>query len=129
MAATTVRAVLLAGASDVLAAASRLDLLTMAESLAVVARDAGKESTPSLPLSTYSAPGGLRQDRGRAAESPAEARTYGNGGCEVRVLLSTYGSRGGVQTGAWILPDERPLPAELVAFLDAGTPPEAYSQV
>jgi Glycosyltransferase family 28 N-terminal domain len=28
-----------------------------------------------------------------------------------------------VQTGAWILPDERPRPAELVAFLDAGTPP------
>jgi vancomycin aglycone glucosyltransferase len=28
-----------------------------------------------------------------------------------------------VQTGAWILPDERPLPAELVAFLDAGPPP------
>jgi vancomycin aglycone glucosyltransferase len=28
-----------------------------------------------------------------------------------------------VQTGAWILPDERPLPAELVAVLDAGTPP------
>ena len=28
-----------------------------------------------------------------------------------------------VQTGAWILPDERPLPAELVTFLDSGTPP------
>ncbi|UDL88810.1 glycosyltransferase [Mesorhizobium sp. PAMC28654] len=28
-----------------------------------------------------------------------------------------------VQTGAWILPDERPLPANLLAFLDAGTPP------
>ncbi|AWW42265.1 glycosyltransferase [Streptomyces cadmiisoli] len=28
-----------------------------------------------------------------------------------------------VQTGAWILPDARPLPDELVAFLDAGTPP------
>lgn len=28
-----------------------------------------------------------------------------------------------VQTGAWILPDKRPLPAELVAFLDAGEPP------
>ena len=28
-----------------------------------------------------------------------------------------------VQTGAWILPDERPLPAGLVAFLDAGPPP------
>jgi vancomycin aglycone glucosyltransferase len=28
-----------------------------------------------------------------------------------------------VQTGAWILPDRRPLPAELEAFLDAGPPP------
>jgi vancomycin aglycone glucosyltransferase len=28
-----------------------------------------------------------------------------------------------VQTGAWILPDERPLPDELLRFLDAGTPP------
>ncbi|MEU3527608.1 glycosyltransferase [Streptomyces sp. NPDC038707] len=28
-----------------------------------------------------------------------------------------------VQTGAWILPDTRPLPADLVAFLDAGPPP------
>jgi vancomycin aglycone glucosyltransferase len=28
-----------------------------------------------------------------------------------------------VQTGAWILPDARPLPAELVAFLAAGVPP------
>ncbi|WP_327370022.1 glycosyltransferase [Streptomyces sp. NBC_01217] len=28
-----------------------------------------------------------------------------------------------VQTGAWILPDERTLPAELTAFLDAGAPP------
>lgn len=28
-----------------------------------------------------------------------------------------------VQTGAWILPDERPLPHELDAFLDAGEPP------
>ena len=28
-----------------------------------------------------------------------------------------------VQTGAWIRPDERPLPADLEAFLDAGEPP------
>ncbi|WP_329223907.1 glycosyltransferase [Streptomyces sp. NBC_01485] len=28
-----------------------------------------------------------------------------------------------VQTGAWILLDERPLPADLVAFLEAGAPP------
>ncbi len=28
-----------------------------------------------------------------------------------------------VQTGAWIVPDERPLPAGLAAFLEAGPPP------
>ncbi len=28
-----------------------------------------------------------------------------------------------MQTGAWILPDDRPLPTDLAAFLDAGTPP------
>ncbi|WP_326955480.1 glycosyltransferase [Amycolatopsis sp. NBC_01286] len=28
-----------------------------------------------------------------------------------------------VQSGAWILPDDRPLPADLEAFLDAGEPP------
>jgi vancomycin aglycone glucosyltransferase len=28
-----------------------------------------------------------------------------------------------IQTGAWILPDQRPLPNELEAFLDAGEPP------
>ena len=28
-----------------------------------------------------------------------------------------------VQTGAWIMPDERPLPDGLVAFLEAGAPP------
>ncbi|WP_329264533.1 glycosyltransferase [Streptomyces sp. NBC_01478] len=27
------------------------------------------------------------------------------------------------QTGAWTLPDERPLPADLMTFLDAGAPP------
>ncbi|HWT94637.1 MAG TPA: glycosyltransferase [Solirubrobacteraceae bacterium] len=30
---------------------------------------------------------------------------------------------GVVQTGAWIDPDPRPLPPDLLAFLDAGTPP------
>ena len=33
-----------------------------------------------MPLSVYRAPGGLRQDPGRVAESPAEARTCGNQG-------------------------------------------------
>ncbi|MGI5460262.1 glycosyltransferase [Streptomyces sp. CA-249302] len=28
-----------------------------------------------------------------------------------------------VQTGAWVRPDERPLPADLLAFLEAGEPP------
>jgi hypothetical protein len=57
----------------------------------------GKESAHSSPLSTYTAPGGLRQDPGHAAEWLAGARTYGNGGREMRVLLSTYDSRGGVE--------------------------------
>jgi hypothetical protein len=38
----------------------------------------GRKITHSLPLSTYSAPGGLRQDPGRAAELSAKARTCGN---------------------------------------------------
>jgi hypothetical protein len=46
------------------------------------------------PLSIYSAPGGLRQDPGRAVESPAGARIHGNGSREMRVLSSAYGSRG-----------------------------------
>jgi vancomycin aglycone glucosyltransferase len=33
------------------------------------------------------------------------------------------GPEGVLQTGAWLLPDERPLPAELSAFLDAGARP------
>jgi hypothetical protein len=44
----------------------------------------GKEKTHSLPLLTYSVPGGLRQGPGYAAESPIEARTCGNGGRDVR---------------------------------------------
>jgi len=48
-----------------------------------------------LPFLTYSAPGGLRQDRGRTAESSAEATTCGHEG--VRVLLSTYEGRGDVE--------------------------------
>jgi hypothetical protein len=59
-------------------------------------RGEGKEGTHSLPLSAYTEPGGLRQDPGRAAQSPAEARTCGNGDSEMRVLLSTY------TAGAWL---------------------------
>ncbi len=57
----------------------------------------GTEQYALLPLSTYSAPGDLRQGPGRAGGSLAEARTYGNGSREMRVLLSTYGSRGDVE--------------------------------
>jgi hypothetical protein len=42
------------------------------------AKRKGKEVTRSLPPSIYSALGGLRQDPGRVAESPGEARTCGN---------------------------------------------------
>ena len=39
------------------------------------------------------------------------------------VLASLPPGQHAVQTGAWILPDERPLSPELAAFLDAGSPP------
>ncbi|MGW4831155.1 glycosyltransferase [Amycolatopsis japonica] len=39
------------------------------------------------------------------------------------VLAPPRPELGAVQTGAWILPDERPLPADLEAFLTAGAPP------
>ena len=44
------------------------------------AKGKGKETSLSLPLLTYSAPGGLRQGPGGAAESSAETTTCGNGG-------------------------------------------------
>ncbi|MGH3304147.1 MAG: hypothetical protein ACRDOK_21200 [Streptosporangiaceae bacterium] len=40
-----------------------------------------------------------------------------------RSVTEKLGIRDVVQTGAWIRPDERPLPAGLEAFLNAGTPP------
>nr|WP_225955366.1 nucleotide disphospho-sugar-binding domain-containing protein [Kibdelosporangium phytohabitans] len=39
------------------------------------------------------------------------------------VLSPWPGDGGVVQTGAWIVPDERPLSGELASFLDAGEPP------
>jgi hypothetical protein len=55
-----------------------------------------REVRPTAPLSAYGVRGGLPQDVGRVAELPTQARTCGHGRCEVRVLLSAYGSRGGV---------------------------------
>ncbi len=73
----------------------------------------GKEGTHSSPLSTYSAQGDLRQDPGRAVESPAEARTCGHGSHEVRVLLSTMGSCGDVEPLAGLAMRLRALGAEV----------------
>ena len=60
-----------------------------------------------FPLSMYSAPGGLRQDPGDAAESLAEARTCGNGG-----NMSTQGYEDELRS-------ERSHVAGLYARLDA----------
>ena len=49
-----------------------------------------------LSTSNLAAQGDLRQDPGRAAQSLAGARTYGNGNSQMRVLLSTY------TAGAWL---------------------------
>jgi hypothetical protein len=52
----------------------------------------------SLPLLTYSALGGLRQDPGRAAESSAEATICGNEGTTCGCCCrSTYGGCGDVE--------------------------------
>ncbi len=45
------------------------------------------------------------------AADPTLGRWKGQAGFDIR------------QTGAWVLPDERPLPVELMRFLDAGDPP------
>src|ERR1700704_575038 len=60
-------------------------------------RNDGLGGYAPLPLSTYSAQGGLRQDPGDAPKWLAEARTCGNGVAKMRVLLSTWGSRGDVE--------------------------------
>src|SRR5215217_4364527 len=44
---------------------------------------------------------------------PAEARTYGNGSSEMRVLLSTYGSRGDVEPMVGLAVRLRALGAEV----------------
>src|SRR3954447_19891757 len=67
-----------------------------------VNRGRRRERSQLLSTSTYSAPGDLRQDPGRAAESPAEARTSGTtrtSGTRSRDMrvFSTYGSRGDVE--------------------------------
>ena len=43
---------------------------------------------------------------------PAEARTYGSGGSEMRVLLSTHGSRGDVEAMVGLAVQLRALGAE-----------------
>lgn len=50
-----------------------------------------------LPLSTYSAPGGLPQDPGHGAESSADATTSRNESAACVCLLSTYRGRGDVE--------------------------------
>src|SRR5581483_8095607 len=67
----------------------------------------------SFPLSTYSAPGDLRQDPGRAAESLAEARNCGNGSRECvcccprpgRAGTSNAGGTRGAEVRACAPPD------------------------
>jgi len=66
-------------------------------------RSGEEEYSLPPPLSTYSSPRGLRQDPGRAVESPAVTRTCGNESSELRVLSSACGSR----ADAGLLPGRR----------------------
>ncbi len=81
-----------------------------------------KESTHSPPFSIYSAPGGLRQDPGHAAQWSAGARNCGNGSREVRVLLSAYGSRGDVEPMPGVAVWLRALGAQVRACAPAQAP-------
>jgi 2-polyprenyl-6-methoxyphenol hydroxylase-like FAD-dependent oxidoreductase len=54
---------------------------------------------------------------------PAEARTYGNGSSEMRVLLSTYGSHGYVEPMVGLAVQLRALGAELLARVGAPVVP------
>ncbi len=67
----------------------------------------------SPPLSTYSAPGGLPQDPGHAAEWLPGGQNPRKWGREVRVLLSTYDSRGGVEPLVGLAVRLRALGAEV----------------
>src|SRR5215210_2610041 len=82
--------------------------------------DKGTGRTHALPLSAYSPPGDLRQAPGEAPESSAakfsaEARTCGNGSREMRVWLSTYGSRRDVGPIVGLAVQPRALGAEVRA--------------
>ena len=66
-----------------------------------------------MPLLSYSALGGLRQDPGRAAYSLAEPEPMEIGELRMRVLLSTYGGRGDVEPLAGLAVGLRALGAEV----------------
>ncbi|MDX3642563.1 glycosyltransferase [Streptomyces sp. MB09-02B] len=70
----------------------------------------GSESSPWEPSPWESSPCG------------SESSPWGTTGEGARRGPSSPGL-GVVQTGTWIVPDERPLPDGLTAFLDAGAPP------
>ena len=52
-----------------------------------------KAVTHFSPLPSYSAQGGLRQAPGRAAESPAEVKTYGVGVANACVVVGVWAAR------------------------------------
>ena len=72
-----------------------------------------------------STPTGRRSDCHRWTTSATTSSPTGRGWRRTRSWLRgrSRPDLDVVQTGAWILPDERPLPADLEAFLDAGAPP------
>ena len=96
---------------DHTSAADRASRAPMREGLVRSQRTAkskGKEVTYSLPLSTYSARGALRQGPAHGAESSTEARTWGNQGFAKYVRLYRL----------WVLRDVKP-PVGLAVWLRA----------
>ena len=66
-------------------------------------KEKGKEVTHSLPLSMYTAPGGLRQDQGRAAQSTVRGQNPTDGSGEMMqghaVVVAGRGPTGLVLAG------------------------------
>jgi hypothetical protein len=72
-----------------------------------------KEGTPSLPLSEYSAPGACGKARVVRHHRPSMPELAEMGGHEMRVVLSTYGSRGDVESMPGVAVKLRTLGAEV----------------
>jgi vancomycin aglycone glucosyltransferase len=85
-----------------------------------MADENGKENNHSLPLLQYSAPGGLGKPRVLPHNRRPKRRNPRNGSDEMRMLLSTYRSRGDVEPMVGLAVQSRALDAEARVCVPTG---------